>query len=60
MLPFVDKTLVSYLKCRYDSRFLLETVEKKGWNAEKSLGYMLGIEAALDDLEALSRKDDDD
>lgn len=60
MLPYVDKTLVSYFRNRYNTSFMLEHAERKHWNAEKSVGFMMGIVAIIDDLEALSRKDDDD
>ena len=60
MLPYVDKTLVAFLKDRYSTRFLLEHTEKSGWNAEKALGFMLGVNYVLRETDTLSRKDDDD
>lgn len=60
MLPYVDKPLVTFLKGRYTTRFLLDRTEKDAWNAEKSLGFMLGVSYVLEELDTLSRKDDDD
>lgn len=60
MFPYVDKTVVSFFKERYNTRFLLEHTEKAGWNAEKALGFMLGVNYVLQEADTLSRKDDDD
>lgn len=58
LLPFVDKRVVAYLKTIYDTRFLLEIVKKENLNADASLGFMLGVQAIIDRLDALSTRDD--
>ena len=58
VLPFVDKRVVKYLKDVYDNRFLLEIVKNEKMNADTALGFMQGVQAVVDRLDALSTRDD--
>ena len=54
----MDKRVVKYLKDVYDNRLLLEIVKNEKMNADTALGFMQGVQAVVDRLDALSTRDD--
>lgn len=58
-LPFVDKSIVRYLKELYDNRYLFELCKHEGLTSDTALGFMMGVQQVIDRLDAISTKEDD-
>lgn len=55
-IPYVSKELCEYLRERYIFPVVLDEATGEKINANTSLGYMKGVNAVLEYLEALQRE----
>ena len=58
-LPFVDKSITSYLKITYDIPYLLEQI-RDAPSADRALGRIEGIQTVIDRLQAIQRENEGD
>ena len=56
--PFIDKTIISYLKRTYTLRSLLSDTSNLS-NSDVVIGYMYGVQEVINRLEALATREDD-
>lgn len=58
-IPYVSKELCEYLRNRYTFPVVLDEATGEKINANTSLGYMKGVNAVLEFLEALQREQEE-
>lgn len=59
-IPYVDKKIVAYLKDIYSLNYAITTAIEKTSCAEETLGFMKGVQDAIDRLEAITIRQEGD